>query len=219
MLKYISNKKNWPKSSNILKLRIMEMKKLLIYAVLLCLSVILFDNCTGKSKPQSSDKKVLTDEQLIQRGNYLVTIIGCSDCHSPKRMGPQGPETIPELMLSGYPADLPIAPIDKNVLQKGWILFSPDLCSAVGPWGISFSANITSDATGIGNWPKENFIRAMKLGYFKGIEGGRLLLPPMPWEDFAKMSDDDLNAIYAFLKSTKPVHNIVPMTIAPADIK
>lgn len=186
---------------------------------MVCLSVILFDNCTGKSKSGSSENKVLTDEQLIQRGDYLVTTIGCNDCHSPKRMGSQGPEIIPELMLSGYQADIPLAQIDKNVLQKGWVLFTGDLNAAVGPWGVSFSANITSDATGIGNWPEENFIRAMKQGKFKGIDGSRSLLPPMPWSNYAKMTDDDVKAIYAFLKSTKPVHNIVPMAIAPPDIK
>ena len=195
------------------------MKKLLIPVVMVCLSVILFDNCTGKSKSGSSENKVLTDEQLIQRGDYLVTTIGCNDCHSPKRMGSQGPEIIPELMLSGYQADIPLAKIDKNVLQKGWVLFTGDLNAAVGPWGVSFSANITSDATGIGNWPEENFIRAMKQGKFKGIDGSRSLLPPMPWSNYAKMTDDDVKAIYAFLKSTKPVHNIVPMAIAPPDIK
>jgi hypothetical protein len=195
------------------------MKKLLISVVMVCLSVILFDNCTGKSKSGSSENKVLTDEQMIQRGEYLVTIIGCNDCHSPKRMGSQGPEIIPELMLSGYQAEIPLAQIDKNVLQKGWVLFTGDLNAAVGPWGVSFSANITSDATGIGNWPEENFIRAMKQGKFKGIDGSRSLLPPMPWSDYAKLTDDDVKAIYAFLKSTKPVHNIVPMAIAPPDIK
>ena len=195
------------------------MKIILIPVVMVCFSAILFYNCTGKSKSGSSENKVLTDEQLIQRGDYLVTTIGCNDCHSPKRMGLQGPEIIPELMLSGYQADIPLAQIDKNVLQKGWVLFTGDLNAAVGPWGVSFSANITSDATGIGNWPEENFIRAMKQGKFKGIDGGRSLLPPMPWSNYAKMTDNDVKAIYSFLKSTKPVHNIVPMAIAPPDIK
>lgn len=195
------------------------MKIILIPAVMLCLSVILFNNCTGKAKSGSSENKVLTDEQLIQRGDYLVTTIGCNDCHSPKRMGMQGPEINPELMLSGYQADIPLAQIDKNVLQKGWVLFTGDLNAAVGPWGVSFSANITSDATGIGNWPLENFIRAMKQGKFKGIDGSRSLLPPMPWSNYAKMTDNDVKAVYLFLKSTKPVHNIVPMAIAPPDIK
>jgi hypothetical protein len=195
------------------------MKELLISVVIVCLSVILFDNCTGKSKSGRSENQVLTDEQLIQRGDYLVTTIGCNDCHSPKRMGSQGPEIIPELMLSGYQATLSLGQIDKNVLQKGWLLFTGDLNAAVGPWGVSFSANITSDATGIGKWPEENFIRAMKQGKFKGIDGSRSLLPPMPWSNYAKMTDDDIKAVYLFLKSTKPVRNIVPMAIAPPDIK
>ena len=94
------------------------MKIILIPVVMVCLSVILFDNCTGKSKSVSSENKVLTDEQLIQRGDYLVTTIGCNDCHSPKRIGLQGPEIIPELMLSGYQADIPLAQIDKKRFAK-----------------------------------------------------------------------------------------------------
>ena len=43
----------------------------------------------------------------------------------------------------------------------------------------------------------------------------RTLLPPMPWEDFSNLTDDDVKAIYAFFMTTKPVHNIVPAAIAP----
>jgi hypothetical protein len=99
------------------------------------------------------------------------------------------------------------------------MLMTADLNAAVGPWGVSFAANLTSDQTGIANWPEENFIRALKEGKFKGIEGGRALLPPMPWQNFARTPDEDLKAIFAYLKSTKPVRNLVPLAIAPDDIK
>jgi hypothetical protein len=197
----------------------MKMKNLFIFAGMLCAFALLFNNCTSKPKTESSDKKVLTDEQLVQKGEYLVTTIGCGDCHSPKRMGAQGPEVIPELALSGFPADEKLPPMAKNALQNGWFLFSPDLAAAVGPWGISFSANLTSDATGIGNWLEENFLRAIKQGKFKGIEDSRSLLPPMPWQNLSKLADEDLKAIFMYLKSTKPVKNAVPMPLAPADIK
>ena len=118
--------------------------------------------------------------------------------------------------LSGYRANLKLPKIQKTM---DWVLFTPDLNATVGPWGVSFAANITSDATGIGNWPEENFMRAIKQGKFKGIEGGRDLLPPMPWQNIAQSTDDDLKAIFAFLKSTPPVSNIVPAAIAPGDIK
>jgi hypothetical protein len=197
----------------------MKTKKILFYAIMVCFSFILLSGCKTKTKTESAENKVLTQDQLIQRGDYLVSITGCNDCHSPKRMGPQGPEVMPELMLSGYQANEPLPQIDKSVLQKGWLLFTGNLNAAVGPWGVSFAANLTSDQTGIGNWMEENFIRALKQGKYKGIEGGRALLPPMPWQNFEKASNEDLKAIYVYLKSTKPVSNVVPMAIAPVDIK
>jgi hypothetical protein len=197
----------------------MKIKKMLICTAMVCLSFSLFSGCQRKPKTENSDNKALTQEQLVQRGDYLVFVCGCNDCHSPKRMGQKGPEVIPELMLSGYQADAPLPPVDKNVLKNGWTLMTADLNAAVGPWGVSFAANLTSDQTGIVNWPEENFIRALKEGKYKGIEGGRDLLPPMPWQNFARTPVEDLKAIFAFLKSTRPVRNLVPPAIAPGDIK
>jgi hypothetical protein len=195
------------------------MKRTMLVFVVFGMLVPLLINCTGNPKPDSSGKEALNNEQLVERGNYLVTTMGCNDCHSPKRMGERGVEIIPELMLSGYPADRPLGHVDTSVLHKGWVLFHPDLTAAVGPWGVSFAGNITSDASGIGNWTEENFIRAMKEGKFKGLEATRTLLPPMPWENFAKMDDDDIRAIFAYLKSTNPVRNVVPAPIAPNEIR
>jgi hypothetical protein len=197
----------------------MKTKNLLFFVTVVCISSVLLNGCKENPKTESSVNKVLTPEQLVQRGEYLVSIGGCNDCHSPKRMGPNGPEVIPELMLSGFQANATLPPVDKNALQKGWALMTLDLNAAAGPWGISFAANLTSDQTGIGNWPEENFIRALKEGKYKGIEGGRQLLPPMPWQNFAKISNEDVKAFYAYLKNTKPVKNVVPLPIDPADIK
>ena len=55
--------------------------------------------------------------------------------------------------------------------------------------------------------------------FLSGIEGGRTLLSPMPLQDFAYLTDEDTKAMFAYFKSTKPVHNIVPMAIAPADVR
>ncbi len=134
-------------------------------------------------------------------------------------MGPQGPELIAGLMLSGYPADRPLPKVAKEALKSGWVLLVEDLTAAAGPWGVSFAANLTSDQTGIGNWPEENFKRALKQGKYKGLEGSRTLLPPMPWVNFINISDDDVSAIFAYLKSTNPVKNVVPFAIAPEDVK
>jgi hypothetical protein len=157
--------------------------------------------------------------QKIERGEYLVKITGCDDCHSPKKMGSQGPEIIPEFRLSGYPSTRPIQKPDSNVVQQGWALFGADLTSAVGPWGMSFAGNITSDETGIGNWSEAQFIKALREGKFKGMDNTRPLLPPMPWFAYKNMTDDDLKSIYAFLKTVKPVENVVPAPRQIADIK
>jgi mono/diheme cytochrome c family protein len=153
------------------------------------------------------------------RGEYLVTTTGCDDCHSPKRMGAHGPELVPELRLSGFRKDGKLPPADVKSVQNGWMLFAPDLTAAVGPWGISYAANLTSDQTGIGNWKEENFIRAMREGKAKGIVGNRDLLPPMPWFNFRHMTDEDLKSIYAYLKTTTPVNNVVPQPVPPASVK
>lgn len=181
--------------------------------------------CTSKNEGEkkddatSSQKTEMTNEDLVAKGEYLVTVMGCNDCHSPKQMGPNGPEIVKETMLSGYPSSRPILEPDKGALQKGWGLMSLDLTQAVGPWGVSFSANLTPDPTGIGNWSEEQFITALKKGKFKGMENGRTLLPPMPWQNFQNLKDEDAKAIFAYLKSIKPVSNVVPAPIPPDQIK
>jgi hypothetical protein len=88
--------------------------------------------------------------------------------------------------------------------------------SFVGPWGVSYAANLTSDSTtGIGNWTIEQFKNVFKTGKYNGAPGGRDLLPPMPWQNVAQMTDEELEAVFAFLQSTKPVHNIVPQPQRP----
>ncbi|HLN21226.1 MAG TPA: hypothetical protein VK213_09070 [Bacteroidales bacterium] len=190
------------------------MKNLILFLMLIAMMVLLAGcgNSNGTDKEKSQPEE-MTAQQLVQRGEYLVTFVGCHDCHSPKEVGPQGPSLIKELLLSGYPADRPVMQGNPEVLKQGWILFVPDLTSASGPWGVSFSANLTSDQTGIGNWTEENFLRALKEGKYKGIANSRQLLPPMPWQNFANADNNDLRAIFAYLKSTKPVSNVVPAAI------
>lgn len=136
--------------------------------------------------------------------------MGCDDCHSPKIMGARGPKLDVQKRLSGYPSDRPLLKADANHLNNGWLLFSEDLTVAAGPWGVSFSANITSDSTGIGNWSEEQFRKALTQGKYKGLDSARMLLPPMPWPNYRTLKDQDVKAIFAFLKSTKPIKNIVP---------
>ncbi len=175
--------------------------------------------CTSGAAKEDTTQKVPTQAERVKRGEYLVGTIGCDDCHSPKRMGPNGPEIIPELRLSGYPASRPILPVEKNAVKNGWILLGPDLTSALGPWGMSFAANLTSDETGTGNWTEAQFIKALREGKLKGLDNSRPLLPPMPWFVYKNMTDEDLKSIYAYLQSTKPVSNVVPAPKSFDDLK
>ncbi len=133
-------------------------------------------------------------------------------------MGPQGPELETDLRLSGYPATRPLAAVDKKSLGKSWILMAGDLTASVGPLGVSFSANLTSDSTGIGNWTVEQFKKALREGKSKGLENGRPILPPMPWQNYRNLKDEDVEAIFAFLKSTKPVKNVPPAPKSPQEL-
>ncbi len=196
------------------------MQKLILMTIIIASAIITTMIACNDTKGKSdSTTTVLDSTQRVLRGEYLVSIGGCDDCHSPKKMGPMGPEIIPELRLSGYPASRPIQKPDSNVVNQGWAMFGPDMTNAVGPWGMSFAANITSDYTGILNWSEENFMRALRKGKFKGLEGSRDLLPPMPWQSYKNMTDEDLKSIFAYLKTTKPVENIVPAPKQLADIK
>lgn len=151
----------------------------------------------------------------ILRGEYLVRNGACHDCHSPKIMTPHGPALDPDRLLSGHPASEAVAPIPATT---DWVLFSQGLTAAVGPWGVSFSANLTPDVTGTGRWTFEQFETAIRKGKSKGLEKARDLLPPMPWEMYKDMTDEDLRAIFAYLQSLKPVSNIVPAPIPPSEM-
>lgn len=149
-------------------------------------------------------------------GEHLVTVLGCDDCHSPKVMTEMGPAPNPERRLSGHPAGAPTAALDRAAIEgNGYGACDPNMTSWMGPWGISYAGNITPHATGIGNWSKEQFASAVRQGWYKGLEGGRMLLPPMPVPGYAHMTDAEVSAIYAYLMTVPPVDNIVPMPTPP----
>lgn len=201
----------------------MKIRNYIVIAAMLTFNSLLIVSCNNDTSNAADSngeqaETVIAEpsiEEVIAHGKYLVTILGCNDCHSPKKMGEMGPEVIAELMLSGYPADRPVVKFDIPMLKEGFGLFYPDLTAAAGPWGVSFAANITPDETGIGNWTEEQFSRALRQGKSKGLEGGRMLLPPMPWPSYAEMNDTDLHAIFSYLKSIDPVENLVPQPISP----
>lgn len=185
-------------------------KKILILAVLSIAATTVFIACQDGNAVEKKESIAMTEQEKISRGEYLVNSIGCDDCHSPKKITPTGFEIIPELRLSGFnPEMAKLKPLTEAVNQ-GWMLFGSDLTTAVGAWGQSYAANITSDATGIGNWKEEQFIKAIREGKFKGLDNTRPMLPPMPWFVYKNLGDDDLKSIFAYLKTTKPVKNLVP---------
>ena len=125
-----------------------------------------------------------TDEQ-IERGRYLVNVVGlCSDCHTPR-----GPD--------GQP--------DPDRFLAGGVEFIP---------GMLWTANITPDpATGIGAWSDRQIMWAIRkgLGHFEDAPQGKPLNPIMPYYVFANLTDEDVQAIVAYLRSgVDPVENEVP---------
>lgn len=194
----------------------MTKANLLICTLIIISSALAITACSDQQ--QTSDANTVnepTPEEVVKQGEYLVEIMGCNDCHSPKKMGPQGPEIISELMLSGYPADRPIIAFKDSLIKQGFAQFYPDLTAAAGPWGVSFAGNLTPDETGLGDWTEEQFKRALTKGMYKGLEGGRMMLPPMPWQNYRNMKDEDIHAMFMYLKSIQPVSNIVPAHVPP----
>ena len=165
------------------------------------------------SAPKLVNTDTLTNDSLVRLGGYIVQTIGCSDCHSPKIAGPDGMKLDNQRLLSGYPGDRPV-PVFKSV--NGSVTANFDNTMTTGPWGTTFSANITSDATGVGNWTLERFSLAMTHGQFRGIKGSRKLLPTMPWQNFSHLSPQHIKAIFAYLKTVKAVKNNVPAYRPPA---
>ena len=121
--------------------------------------------------------------------------------------------------LSGYPSGQPLPAINKaEITPDKWVLFTGDLTAAVGPWGVSFGANLTPHETGIGNWSFENFKTALREGKHKGLENGRPLLPPMPWQTYRNLTDEDMRALFEVIQKLPPVDNVVPAPIPPTEI-
>ena len=182
---------------------------------------LFFSHCTEPEKKVVQSEIPFTTvafggfDSQIKQGEHLVFIAGCHDCHTPKKMGAHGPEFDMDLALSGHPAQMPAPEVNRKEIESKGLAVTQTLTSWVGPWGISYAANLTSDPTGIGNWEEIHFMTAIREGKFKGLSNNRDLLPPMPWEMIGKMTDEELKAVFAYLKSTKPIRNIVPAAEPP----
>lgn len=153
-------------------------------------------------------------EDPVTRGAYIVSTSGCNDCHTPKTMTDHGPVPDMSRMLSGHPANEAIAPYDKTMVGP-WVLLSPGLTAAVGPWGVSYAANLTPAESGMKGWTEERFMKAIKEGKHLGMDNTRPIMPPMPWQEVSHMTDDDLKAIFAYLQSIPAIENVVPAYTPP----
>jgi hypothetical protein len=189
------------------------------------LASITFINCnSGNASSDYSEKNLQTPEDgivSVERGKHLVIAGACHDCHSPKIMTAYGPQVDSTRILSGHPADSPVPAIDvKSLIPGNWINFSPDLTAFVGPWGLSFSANLTPDsATGTGAWSESNFVNAIRKGKHLGMETARPIAPPMPWDNYKNLSDNDLKSIFAYLKTLTPISNRVHEPYSPEEVR
>lgn len=171
----------------------------------------------GSTVAATTTKKSTTSAEAarIARGAYLVRTMGCNDCHTPHVMGPNGPGPDMSRALTGHPSDLQMPPAP--VLNGPWTWAAAGTNTAFsGPWGVSFTANLTPDPeTGLGRWTEEMFIATMRTGRHQGK--GRPVLPPMPVSMLAALDDADIKAVFAYLQSLRPVRNRVPAPIDPPE--
>lgn len=133
-------------------------------------------------KADFSKKPPITD--IVKYGGYLTNAAGCRECHSPVKQG----QVIESLAFSG---------------GRDFIF----------PNGIVKSANITPDnETGLGEWSSEKFIDRFK-SYKNEADlspvGADKLNTVMPWNMYAGMDTSDLQAIFAYLKTIKPIKDEV----------
>ncbi len=156
--------------------------------------------------------------QQIERGRYLVEFGACNDCHTPWTLNPDLGMPAPDMSreLSGHPKGAPAA---AGTLGPGdSALIGPTFTSFVLPFGTVYTMNLTPDIdTGTGSWTEEMFLDIFRTGRHLG-GAGRPVLPPMPWPNVASLSEQDLVAIFAYLRSIRPIRNLVPSPDVPEEV-
>lgn len=156
-------------------------------------------------------------KERVARGEHLVLTAGCNDCHTPLKMGKNGPEPDMTRMLSGHPESMKLPPAPTATMP--WLVAAAATNTAwAGPWGVSFTANLTPDKeTGLGAWSEQEFVRALKTGRHHGL--GRPILPPMPIPAYRNFSEEELAAIFAYLGTIPALKNQVPDPLPPSTPK
>ncbi len=141
-----------------------------------------------RSEPQPITAPVPEENSsdVVRRGEYLVAMDTCEDCHTPQVRG----KALENMRFAGgFPLD--------------------------GPWGKVASANISPDDSGIKYYDEALFLRVMRTGYV----GARKLAPIMPIFVFKGMTDDDLKAVFAYLRTVRPVKHRVDNSESPMQCK
>ena len=209
-------------ASFIFKTFIMK-SRIIITLFLLALSTAIGMSCNQNENVQKKNTSDSTVNQnvyggfknQVAYGRHLVLVLGCNDCHTPKIMTATGPVNDSTLMLSGHPSNVPFPQVNLKEIEGKGLAVTSDETVWAGPWGISYADNLTPDPTGVGSWTKDQFFTAIRQGKWKGNVNNRDLLPPMPWQDFKNLTDNELSAVFAYLQSIKPVKNIVPPAAPP----
>jgi mono/diheme cytochrome c family protein len=171
-------------------------------------TALFYSPASGKETGAPADKRIARGKQLVIEGN-------CDYCHTPLVETNEGPVPDMKRRLSGHPRDREIPRLpDAGIGSPEWIEFlgTLDTTEWAGPRGLVFAKNITPDPeTGIGKWTEEIFVETIRTG--RHIDFKRDLLPPMPWQDYGKLGDEDLKSIFAYLMTVAPVGNAVPKPI------
>ena len=190
------------------------MKRIPVEYAVLAIAVAATVAVVAPARAQTPSRTTDSTAEKIARGKYIVTTSGCNDCHTPWVMGPKGPEPDMSRMLSGHPESAVLPP--PPAVQGPWVMTASATNTAwAGPWGVSFTANLTPDAeTGLGKWTQRNFNETIRTGRHMGR--GRPILPPMPILMYKNFTDADMEAIFTYLKSIPAVKNRVPEPLPPA---
>src|SRR5262245_36696274 len=168
--------------------------------------------CTPKAPPRD------IAAERVAHGKQLVTIGGCHDCHTPMKFDPEIGMPVPDMtrMLSGHPEGAPDPA--SSLTGHDAAVFGPTFTSFRLPFGVVYTANLTPDAdTGLGSWTEEMVVKAVRTGRHMG-GNGRPILPPMPWPNVGMQSDDDIKAIFAYLRTIPAIRNDVPAPKVPEEV-
>ena len=150
----------------------------------------------------------------VERGKNLVIGGGCHDCHTPKKLTDKGPEADMDRMLSGHPESEKVTAPFKGPKSQWEVHTNFHLTAWSGAWGVSYAANLTPDQnTGLGIWTEDMFVKALQQGKHMGTS--RQILPPMPWNWYGQLPEEDLKAMFAYLKSIPAIANKVPVPLGP----